>query len=47
MEKDCQTQQLNREDAMDRHMWRKLITDIACECSSAMGSPGLSGIQGL
>ena len=27
LEKDCQAQKLNKEDAMDRKRWRKQITD--------------------
>jgi len=27
MQKDCQAHKLNREDAMDRSKWRKLIKD--------------------
>ena len=28
MEKDCQARKLNKEDAMDRSKWRKLIKDV-------------------
>ena len=28
LEKDCQTHKLNKEDAMDRSKWRKLIKDV-------------------
>jgi len=28
IEKDCQTQQLCNEDAVDRRKWRKLIKDV-------------------
>jgi len=28
VEKDCQAYNLNKEDAMDRSSWRKLIKDV-------------------
>jgi len=28
VEKDCQAHKLNKEDAMDRSRWRKLIKDV-------------------
>jgi len=28
VEKDCQVRKLNKEDAMDRSKWRKLIKDV-------------------
>jgi len=28
VEKDCQAPKLNKEDAMDRSRWRKLIKDV-------------------
>jgi len=28
VEKDCQARKLNKEDAMDRSKWRKLIKDV-------------------
>jgi len=28
VEKDCQARKLNKEDAMDRSRWRKLIKDV-------------------
>jgi len=28
MEKDCQARKLNKEDAVDRSRWRKLIKDV-------------------
>jgi len=28
VEKDCQAHKLNKEDAMDRSKWRKLIKDV-------------------
>ena len=43
VEKDCRARGLNREDAMDRARWRKLIGMIDdYECSSRTGSPGFS-----
>jgi len=49
VEKDCQARGLNREDAIDRIRWMKLIRAIddhdRCErvnVSSGTGSPGLS-----
>ena len=48
VDKDCKARGLNREDAMDRSRWRKLIGMIddheECEwvnVSSGTGSPGL------
>jgi len=29
VEKDCQARKLNKEDAMDRSKWRKLIKDVS------------------
>jgi len=28
VEKDCQARKLNKEDAIDRSIWRKLIKDV-------------------
>jgi len=28
VEKDCQARELNKEDAIDRSKWRKLIKDV-------------------
>jgi len=28
LDKDCQARKLNKEDAMDRSKWRKLIKDV-------------------
>jgi len=49
VEKDCKAHGLNREDAMDRSRWRKLIEIFddhgGCEqvnVYSGTGSPGLS-----
>jgi len=28
IEKDCQTRQICKEDALDRRIWRKLIKDV-------------------
>jgi len=28
VEKDCQTYKFNKEDAIDRNRWRKLIKDV-------------------
>jgi len=46
VQKDCQARKLNRENAMDRSRWRKLIKDGLyqdwCDCvnvSSGFGSP--------
>ena len=30
VEYDCQARKLNKEDAMDRNRWRKLIKDKEC-----------------
>jgi len=37
--KDCQARELNREDAMDRSRWKKLISEWVY-VSSGTGSPG-------
>ena len=48
---DCQARKLNKEDAMDRCKWRKMIKD-GCEwpewvsVSSGTGLPGLSRTKG-
>ena len=46
---DCQARKLNKEDAMDRCKWRKVIKEARCEwvnVSSGTGLPGLSRIKG-
>jgi len=47
VEKDCQARKLNKENAMDHSIWRKLIRGVfyeyGCEwvnVSSGTGSPG-------
>jgi len=48
---DCQASKLNKEDAMDRCKWRKVIKDEQDGCervnvSSGTGLPGLSRTNG-
>ena len=49
---DCQARKLNKEDAMDRRKWRKVIKEVdqdECErvnVSSGTGLPGLSRTNG-
>ena len=47
MEKDCQARKLNKEDAVDRSRWRKLIkmSDVqnGCEWMNVSSGTGLPG----